>query len=509
MSIKKRWFKVLFRQRVFVTALIVLQLGLLLAMTLTSLRYFHFMNWVLGTISVLVVLYIIKKNDKPAYKLSWIMLILVLPLFGGLFYLLFRYQSSTRQFRKHSRDITADLRPLYLPQHYHAEPEIAHFSNLPRYLDNFAGFPAYGNTRTLYLTPGERMFDELMRQLRTAKHYIFLEYFIISTGSMWNAILGVLKEKAAQGVTVRLLYDDMGCFLLLPSDYPQTLARFGIQCRVFSPFRPVISSLQNNRDHRKIAVIDGQVAFTGGLNLADEYINAAERFGHWKDAAIMLQGDGAWSFALMFLEMWRLAGAEPEDYSHFTPAPMHFAQPQNGFVQPYCDSPLDHENVGEHVYLHIMNSARDYLYINSPYLIVDEAMLSALILAAKSGVDVRICTPQRWDKRLVHMTTRSYYRTLIKAGVHIYEYRNGFVHSKTFVSDDRIATVGTTNLDFRSLYLHFECGCCLYDTDSVLAVKKDYLYTLERCTPITLADCNSNWLGNLVQEVLRVFAPLM
>lgn len=507
---KKRWFKVLFRRRAFVCILIALQIALLLFMTLTSLKYFHFLNWVLGAISVLVVLYIIRKNEKTDYKLSWIMLILVFPLFGGLFYLLFRFQSSTKQFQKRIKDIEGGSKPLFEASDNHVVPDAGHFIKLPRYLDGFAKFPAYANTRTSYLTPGEEMFDALMDKLRGAKKYIFLEYFIIAGGTMWNAMLGVLKEKAGEGVEVRILYDDMGCFLLLPADFTRTLAGFGISCRVFSPFRPVLSSLQNNRDHRKIAIVDGQVAFTGGINLADEYINEANRFGHWKDSAIMLEGDGAWSFTLMFLNMWSLAGDECyKDYSSFLPTPLVFDEPVKGQVQPYCDSPLDHENIGEHVYLHIINSARDYLYINSPYVILDGTVLSALTLAAKSGVDVRICTPQRWDKRLVHMTTRSYYRTLIKAGVKVYEYRNGFMHSKTFVADDIIATVGTTNLDFRSLYLHFECGCCLYGTSSVLAVKEDYLRTLELCTPITLADCHCNWFKLLLQDVLRLFAPLM
>lgn len=508
---KKRWLKVLFRRRAIVVFLILLQLALLLSMTLTSLFYFRFLGWVLNTLSLLVVLNIIKRSDKPAYKLSWIMLILLFPLFGGLFYLLFRYQSSTRRFGEQLRTIERTAHPNQPADSAPVVPDASSFDTLSRYLRSFAHFPAYANTKTCYLTPGEVMFDRLMEELRKAEHYIFLEYFIIAGGTMWNAILGVLKEKAAAGVEVRLLYDDMGCFLLLPADYPQTLERFGIHCRVFSPFRPVLSSLQNNRDHRKLAIIDGRVAITGGINLADEYINEQQRFGHWKDAAVVLDGDASWSFTLMFLDMWNLVGgAGSEDYSPFYPAPSPLpTEPIRGCVQPYCDSPLDRENVGEHVYLHILHQAKEYLYINSPYLIVDDAMLSALTLAAKSGVDVRVCTPQRWDKRLVHMTTRSYYRTLIRAGVKIYEYKEGFIHSKTFVADDRIATIGTTNLDFRSLYLHFECGCCLYDTDSVAAVKKDYLDTLARCRPITLEDCHANWLVQLFQEVLRVFAPLM
>ena len=504
----RRWFQELLRRRFYVVVLIVLQLALLLGATLTSLYFFQFTYFILWALSILVVLYIIKQNDKPAYKLTWSILILLLPLFGGLFYLLFRFQSSTRQFRQWQAEVAQSTAPLYAQAGCPVQPPPA-FTNLGRYLADFACFPAYRNTASRYLTPGEDYFDSLMADLRAAKEFIFLEYFIINGGQMWNAILGVLKEKAAAGVEVRLLYDDMGCFLLLPSNYPQTLSRFGIRCRVFSPFRPVLSSLQNNRDHRKIAVIDGRVAYTGGINLADEYINAAERFGHWKDAGIRLEGEATRSFTLMFLEMWSLTGGDSEDYTPYLVGELPPVPEASGQVQPYCDSPLDRENVGEHVYLRIMSGAQRYLYINSPYLIVDDTMLSALTLAAKSGVDVRICTPQRWDKWLVHMTTRSYYRVLLRAGVRIYEYKNGFNHAKTFVADDRVATVGTTNLDFRSLYLHFECGCCLYDTDSVLQVKEDYLRTLAVSQQITLDDCKDNPVSRLFQEVLRVFAPLM
>ena len=284
----------------------------------------------------------------------------------------------------------------------------------------------------------------------------------------------------------------------------------GIDCRVFNRFKPVLTSMQNNRDHRKIAVIDGKVAFTGGINLADEYINAIERFGHWKDASVMVSGKAAWSFTLMFLQMWELTTGEDEDYAQYDPWVLTDCPVQaSGFVQPYADSPMDKENVGEQVYLQIINNARRYLYINTPYLIIDESMMSALCLAAKSGVDVRIVTPHKWDKWFVHVTTRSYYRDLMAAGVRIYEYSRGFIHSKTFVSDDTVATVGTTNLDFRSLYLSFECGVLMYRTEAVAQLKEDFLNTLEQCHEITDGDCQCGPIRRIFQDVLRLFAPLM
>ena len=350
----------------------------------------------------------------------------------------------------------------------------------------------------------------LLQELKKAQRYIFLEYFIIQEGCMWNSILEILKEKAAQGVKVRVLYDDIGCFLKLPQDYDSQLRSVGIDCRVFNRFKPVLTSMQNNRDHRKIAVIDGKVAFTGGINLADEYINAIERFGHWKDASVMVSGKAAWSFTLMFLQMWELTNGEDEDYAQYDPWVLTDCPVQaSGFVQPYADSPMDKENVGEQVYLQIINNARRYLYINTPYLIIDESMMSALCLAAKSGVDVRIVTPHKWDKWFVHVTTRSYYRDLMAAGVRIYEYSRGFIHSKTFVSDDAVATVGTTNLDFRSLYLSFECGVLMYRTEAVAQLKEDFLNTLEQCYEITDQDCQCGPIRRIFQDVLRLFAPLM
>jgi cardiolipin synthase len=358
-------------------------------------------------------------------------------------------------------------------------------------LQNFTGFPVYSNTRQVYLDSGESYFKKVLEELEKAQHYIFLEFFILKEGHMLNSIMEILSRKAQNGLDVRVMYDDLGCFFTLPQDYPERLARQGIKCFAFNPVKPVVSTLQNNRDHRKIISIDGKVAFTGGLNLADEYINIVERFGHWKDSAIMLEGDGAWSLTLIFLQMWNLSNKEnKDDYASFFPWKEGSIKGDEswGFVQPYADSPFDHEFVGEHVYIKIINKARDYVYINTPYLIVDDNLLSALTMAAKSGVDVRIITPHRWDKQIVAITSRSYYRRLVKAGVKVYEYTSGFNHGKSFVADDKIATVGTTNLDFRSLYLHFECGVLIYSSDQIAAIKEDFLRTVPISQEVKLED---------------------
>ena len=511
--LKQKWFRALFRQRVLIILLLAIQLAFLLYVLISTSLASTIISRSLSLVSLFVSIYVLTRRDTGVYKSTWIFLILLFPLFGGLFYLLSDFQTSARRFRKKiARTEEKAKQPMILPETgYNAaiarNPEC---TRQFRYLQNFAGFPIYDGTKTKYLSPGEMKFEYLVQELEKAEKYIFLEYFIVQEGKMWNTILEILKRKAAEGVTVRLLYDDFGCFALLPKDYPKILKGYGIECAIFNPFRPFLTIKQNNRDHRKIVSIDGKVAFTGGINLADEYINAIDKHGHWKDASVMVEGKAAWSFTLMFLQMWELTVGTDEDYAQWYPwADKSCEIRSNGFVLPYADSPLDKENVGEHVYMQILNNAKDYVYINTPYLIIDDKMVSALCLAAKSGVDVRIVTPHVGDKWFVHTTTRSYYRELIKAGVKIYEYTNGFIHSKTFVSDDRTATVGTTNLDFRSLYLHFECGAWMYDSEAVMEVKEDFLKTLEICQPITAQDCKANLFKRTVQDFLRIFAPFM
>ena len=511
--LNQKWFRALFRRRILIILLLAVQVAFLLFVLIEGSRLSTTLYWTLNIGSFLVVLSIIPRREKGAYKLLWVIVILIFPIFGGLLYLMVQMQSSTKKFSKkvaHAEKKAAPL--LALPGDGYAQAAANIPEHMPQiqYLQDFAGFPVYTGSTTKYLSPGEEKFKYLVEELEKAEHYIFLEYFIVQEGVMWNTILEILKRKVRQGVKVRLMYDDFGCFFLLPKDYAEQMKRLGIECVVFNRFRPFLTVVQNNRDHRKIASIDGKVAFTGGINLADEYINAYEKHGHWKDASIMVTGKAAWSFTLMFLQMWEVCTGEDEDYTLYYPwknAPSPV--PSDGFVQPYSDSPMDKENVGEHVYLQIINNAKKYVYINTPYLIIDDSMVSALCLTAKSGVDVRIVTPHKWDKRFVHMTTRSYYRELIRAGVKIYEYSRGFIHSKTFVSDDRTATVGTTNMDFRSLYLHFECGTFLVDSAAVMEVKEDFLKTLEICQQITAEDCKGGFFTRLVQDILRVFAPLM
>ncbi len=510
---RKKWIGSLLRMRFSIILLLVVQLVVIIYVLLSGSTVSDILSYTLSIISFFVCLYIVSKREKGAYKLTWVFLILLFPLFGGLFYLFFRFQKPTRQFSKRIRAVQDRSRPfLELTGSGYSEAcmVLPEYISQIRYLENYAGFPIYGESSTEYLTPGEKKFETLLRELRKAEKYIFLEYFIVEEGVMWDSILEVLEEKVKKGVRVRLIYDDFGCFFKLPKNFAGELRSKGIECAVFNRFRPVLAAVQNNRDHRKIAVIDGKVAFTGGINLADEYINVVERFGHWKDSAVMVCGKAAWSFALMFLQMWELCTRSDEDFGAYYPwKDDPCSQESDGFVQPYADSPLDEENIGEHVYLQMINSAKDYLYITTPYLVIDDSMISALCLAAKSGVDVRIITPGISDSRWVHATTRSYYGDLISAGVKIYEYTPGFIHAKTFVSDDTTATVGTTNLDFRSLYLHFECGVRMYGSSAVTELKNDFVKTVAECHKVTPEECRCGLVLRLFRNIMRLFAPLM
>ncbi len=508
---QKKWFRLLFRRRVFVILLLLLQIALMVATVYNSSLTFQWIYNFLCIISFGVVLYVISTTRRGPYKLIWAVMILSFPLFGGLLYLLVRFQGMTMTFKKRLTSAEARMK-LRNGENRDAEQAFEQafpaYVNQAKYLTKTCGFRLFHNESATHLTPGEAKFEKLLEVLERAEKYIFLEYFIIQEGKMWNSILDILCRKAKAGVDVRLIYDDLGCFLLLPHDYESRLLKMGIRCVVFNRFRPALSTLQNHRDHRKIAVIDGKWAFTGGVNLADEYINERNKHGHWKDAAVFLSGAAAESFALMFLSLWQALTGEKAEPEAFLPAQQTLTR-GDGFVIPYCDNPTDDEYVGEKVYMNLVNGAREYLYIQTPYVILDDGLIAALTLAAKNGVDVKMLTPGVPDKWYVHMTTRSYYKELLDGGVQIYEYTPGFIHSKVMVTDDCVATVGTTNLDCRSLYLHFECGAWLCGSTVAQTIRKDFLKTLEKCRRIKAADCRVGFWKRLLQNLLRLFAPLM
>ncbi len=510
----QRLIRILFSRAVLVGSAILIQAFTLIIVIWRFSNYFIYFYSICALLSVLAVLLIVNGKGYPAYKLAWIIPIMVFPIFGGLFYLMLGGSKTSKKTKRKLQEIGIQMehslvQNLEILQQLEQENRGA--ANQTKYIEKYSACPVYTNTTTEYLTPGKRKFERLLEELKKAERYIFLEYYIIEEGVMWNAILEILKEKVKQGVDVRVIYDDVGCLLTLPFGYEKRLESMGIKCNVFNPFIPVLTFRLNNRDHRKIAVIDGHTAFTGGINLADEYINVYEKYGYWKDSAIVIQGDAVWSFTVMFLSMWCFLSKTCEIYETYKPSSKNTVRSTtDGYVQPFSDSPLDDEAVGESVYLNLIGKAEGYVYITTPYLILDNEMSTALCLAAKRGVDVRIVTPHTPDKWYVHAVSRSNYEVLVESGVCIYEYLPGFIHAKTFVVDDMFAVVGTINLDYRSLYLHFECGVWLYKTKSVLEVKKDYLLTLEVCRRITLEDCRSiEWYRRLGRSFLRILAPLM
>ncbi|BDF58590.1 cardiolipin synthase [Christensenellaceae bacterium] len=465
-------------------------------------------------LSLVMALYIVNKRQNSSYKLAWIIPILVLPLLGILLYVFFSQRKLSRKTRQKAREIYETTNCL-LQQDEAISKRLCEESlgaaRQTDYIRNASMYPLYDRTQAEYFAMGEDFYVRLKEELEKAERYIFMEYFIVQKGVMWDSILEILKRKVEQGVDVRFMYDDMGCARTLPFRYYKKLREMGIKCVVFNTLKPELSSIFNNRDHRKITAIDGHTAFCGGANLADEYINAISRFGRWKDAAVMLKGEGAWSLTMMFLQSWNFMTQEDADCSAFRPEERFIKEyVSDGYVQPYADDPMDSEYVSENVYLNMITRAERYLYINTPYLILDNELMAALTNASKSGVDVRITTPHVPDKKMVFMVTRAYYEQLLEAGVRIYEYTPGFIHSKTFVCDDELAIVGTVNLDYRSLFLHYECGVWMYKTSAVMKVKEDFLNTMPICQEISYeAVRRRKWYVRLMQAVLRVFAPLM
>mgnify|MGYP002626360932 CR=1 FL=1 len=513
---RKRGDYALFTNKLaWVIFLVLLQLGFLIYAYLKFREHYIGIQAFMSFVSIIVVIYIINRPINPAYKLAWCITILFIPVFGGLFYLILSVNNTRRKFRKSIREaVTESKKHLHQDDKVmsHVEALSRHAAPQIRYINSFAGYPVHENTEVSYFASGEEMFIAMLDELEKAEKYIFLEYFIIHDGIFWNSVLNILKEKARNGVEVKLIYDDMGCIRTLPSDYPEQLRDFGIECHCFNPFKPTLSLRLNNRDHRKIMVIDGVTSFTGGINLADEYINKRKRLGgYWKDSGIMLKGDATWNFTVMFLQFWQHLSGEPVDYEKYRITDYgNITIKEDGFVQPYADNPLFDEVVAENVYLNMIHRATRYVYITTPYLIVDNEMITALTLAAQSGVDVRIITPRIPDKKAVFMVTRSFYEPLTKAGVKIYEYVPGFIHCKMMVADDRYAVVGSINLDYRSLYHHFENGCLYYDCKAVSDTKKDFENILNECREVTevYRTGRSRFL-RIWQLILRLIAPLL
>lgn len=482
-----------------------LALGVLLFNYLTS--KFVFIEVFLHILAVIVVLNIIRTSKHLSSDITWIFLIILFPVPATFIFLLtyfnlfinrtfksiVREEKKAVTFLKQDEEVLEDLK-----------------KECPTYFQDFmflknSNFPIYYNNNFDYYSPGEKGFPVLLSELKKAKKYIFMEYFIIEEGVMFNSILDILKEKVKEGVECRVMYDDMGSLHTLPKSYANILESYGIKAVTFNKVTPILSTIMNNRDHRKILIIDGKVAFSGGVNLADEYINKKVVHGKWLDNIIRIKGKAVDSMLVTFLTNWNALRHEDEDYRNFMVE--HRVRVKDGFIVPYSETPLDFELTAQSVYMDILNRAQDYVYIMTPYLTIDEEMINCLIHTAKKGVDVKIIVPGVADKKIIHDIGESYYDQLIRGGVHIYEYKPGFVHAKVFVSDDISSVVGTVNLDYRSLYLHFENAVLLYKSKKIMDIKKDFLDALD--DSIEIKHARFSIVKNFLMSVLRIFASLL
>ncbi len=510
----KRGFNI--PKRILITGVLILcQIALIIFLASYTIRSVYGAYTLFELLSIICVIVIVNERGNPSYKISWIVFILLIPFAGWIFFLIFGgnrvFPYLKRRYLK-INDESAD--------HKRQNPEIMASleqnellgARQAKYLLKESGYPVYGNTETVFYPSGEEAFAAVLRDLATAEKYIFLEFFIVADGYMWDEIHKILLERLANGVEIRLMFDDFGSASRQNKDFVKQLRREGIKLSVFNPIKPSSNIFLNNRNHRKMIVIDGRVAFTGGFNIADEYINKINRFGHWLDCGIRIEGDAVKSFTVMFCDMWRFTSFKTklDTEAYLLPPKAECGIQCANFVQPYCDGPFDDKYAAEGIYLQLINTARRYVYIATPYLIIDNTMCDALERAAKSGVDVRIICPSHPDKWYVHPVTQYHYSQLMDAGIKIYEYTDGFIHSKLFAVDDRFATVGTVNMDYRSFFFHFECGVWLCDNSTVTDIKRNLTDTMQKSTLID----KEKWAKRpfkmrFKQFFLHLFAPFM
>lgn len=513
---QKGFIHAVFSRFGLIVVMLLVQVAVLLGVFIWLQSYLpHYFGSVV-VLRIAMMIFLLNKEMSGAARTTWLIITMILPVFGLLLYAFTQSNFGHRMLKKTAAEVineTKDKIPQDKAVINQLKAENIGVYSLSRYMSRSGCYPVYKNTQVTYFPLGEDKFNELLVQLKEAKNFIFLEYFIVAEGTMWGQVLEILAEKAAEGLDVRIMYDGTCEWALLPIDYPKRIEGLGIKCKVFAPIKPFISTHYNYRDHRKILVIDGHTAFTGGINLADEYININSRFGHWKDTSVMVKGDAVKSFTLMFLELWGMeqkAEIRESEYNKFLSL---YTKPKcdaKGFVIPYADNPLDKYLLGERVYMDILNRSERYVHIMTPYLILDEEMENTLKYTAERGVDVTLILPGIPDKYVAYSLAKTHYPSLLRSGVKIYEYTPGFVHAKVFVSDDREGTVGTINLDYRSFYHHFECGTYMYETECLMNMERDFEETLKKCRKVTFETYKrEKLLMKIVGKIAKAIAPLM
>lgn len=459
-------------------------------------------------ISFIAVVHLNYKYKNTSYKVSWIALILLIPIIGAIIYIIARL-GTNRNFTKINK--ISSGKKILVEENQNMLDSLKKKNriryNETRLIKNICGYPSYENTNITYFPNGESMYKKLLEDLNGAKKFIFLEFFIISKGEMWEEILKILKEKSKNGVEVRILVDYIGSLFVLPKDFRKSLKENNIKFKIFNPIKLILNLMLNYRDHRKLVIIDNSIGFTGGMNIGDEYINSYPKYGYWKDMSVRLEGDAVFSFTTMFLRMWQSITKEKEDFQKYK-LPSKIKNTK-GIVVPYSSGPEQVDSTAEYVYMDIINSAKDYIYISTPYLIIDYELILALSLASKRGVDVKIITPFIPDKRVIQMLTRSHYDKLLDSGIEIYEYTPGFIHGKVLISDYECAVVGTINMDYRSLFLHFECATYMYDVPAIKNIHDDFLKTLSVSKKVEKDVWEKrSFSKKVIESILRLFAPL-
>ena len=463
---------------------------------------------ILSIISVILVLYIVCKREESSYKIIWLILILVFPIFGAWLYLQAGNKSATKHISKKIEKSKKSL-PIIKTQKKvlkSLQDDNLRLSQTLSYISNDSGFPITNSAKTKYFSLGEEMFEDMLLELEKAEKFIFLEYFIIEEGKFFNAIIDILEQKVKDGVDVRLIYDDFGSITTYSYKNLRKLKDKGIKCLLFNPLIFIKAHL-NNRDHRKMLIIDNKVVYSGGINLADEYINVKEKHGHWKDIGFKLSGTAVKNYTYMFIELWNAFSNKKINTSILENTCKDKAN-DNAYILSYYDSPVDEKSLSNNLYIELLNDTKKSITFYTPYLILSDSLMDAFIRTAKRGVDIKIIIPGIPDKKIVYRITRSYCKELIKYGIKIYEYTPGFLHAKACLSDDEIGVIGTVNLDYRSLFLHFECNSIFYKDPILKDLKKDFTETMKLCKRLELKDFNNKIINRIVDAILRLFAPL-
>lgn len=513
----KKFFNFIFSRIFFITCMFLIQLTLLIIFLLYFNKYFIYLyslNLIVGMIFTFI---IINDNINPAFKITWILISIALPFLGGIIYLTFGEKRLLKSVKKRLFNFSIKFKDsMDLTKDYDIETLNDSDMNVYRqakYVNTATGSPVFFNTKTKYFSSGEKSFEEYLNDLKSAKKFIFMEYFIISEGFFLDSVLKILKEKAEKGLDVKIILDDVGSIFTLSNKKIEEMKSYGIKIVEFNQIHGIILPKHNNRTHRKMTIIDGKIAYTGGINIADEYINVIEKYGYWKDSVLKLEGHAVASFINMFISLWDYSTGENTDlnslYDKKDIEKNSNIKEELGVVIPFSETPIE-ESTSENMYLNMIRRANRYIYITTPYLIITWEMENALISAAKTGVDVRIITPHIPDKKYVHLLTRSFYKRLIDNGVKIYEFEKGFIHAKNFVCDDEFVVIGSINLDYRSLYLHFECAVWTFGTPIIKDVKRDFERTLKKSIAITPEWIKKRKLiTRILQSLLKLFAPLM